>query len=125
MNLVVDTSVLIDYLRGGILWEQIIESEKEAICHIPTIVIFELFSGKSSKLPQNAQKIKNILKYLERIELTEKIAKRAGELYRDVNKTLQAPDYIIAASCLSIGGSVVTLNVKHFQNIPGLQIYPN
>lgn len=124
MNLVVDTSVLIDYLRGGILWEQIVKSEKEALFYIPTIVIFELFSGKSSKLDQNEQKIKNILKHLQRIELTEKIAERAGKLYRDVNKALQVPDYIIASSALEIKGTVLTLNKKHFEQIPQVDIYP-
>lgn len=68
------------------------------------------------------QKIKNILHYLQRVELTEEIAKRAGELYRDISKTLQVPDYIIAASALTLGGRVLTLNKKHFQQIPGLAI---
>lgn len=125
MKFVIDTSILIDALRGGIKWEKFLVSLSEAVqLHIPTIVIFELFSGSSTKEPKVYQKVADIIKYLQRVELTEEIAIRAGELFRDVNKTLQVPDYIVAASALEIGGIVVTLNKKHFQAIPGIKIYP-
>lgn len=125
MNYVVDTSILIDYLRGGSIWEQfLLEFEKNGKLFLPTIVIYELFSGKSSKDPANTRKITKIIDYFQKIELTEKIARRAGELYRDVTSKLDVPDYAIAASCMEVSGTVVTLNKKHFQQIPGLAIYP-
>lgn len=89
-----------------------------------TIVIFELFSGKSACDSSVSDKINRLLKNFRRIELDEKIAKRAAGLYRDISQTLQAPDYIIAASALEIGGTVLTLNTKHFQRISGLSLYP-
>lgn len=124
MKLVLDTSILIDFLRGGSRWEHLLtEVERDTTFYLPTIVIYELFSGRSTKNPQVYSRISKFLSYFEKIELTEDIAKRAGELYRDINKTLQAPDYIIAASCLAIGGSLVTLNLKHFRQIPNLPLY--
>ena len=125
MKIVVDTSILIDYLRGGTKWEHLLsEVEKDIEIYLPTIVVFELFSGKSSHKPQASRDIVDFIKYFQRIELTEEIAKKAGELYRDVSKTLQVPDYIVAASALDIGGTVVTLNKKHFAQIPHLSLYP-
>lgn len=125
MKLVIDTSILIDYLRGGIKWEKLLsEFERDAEIYLPTIVIFELFSGKSTSNPKIAKEINDFIKFFQRIELTEKIAKRAGALFRDVSKNLGAPDYIIAASALELNATIVTLNKKHFEQITNLNLYP-
>lgn len=125
MKLVVDTSIIIDYLRGGDSWDHVLGSvEGEGIFFLPTIVIFELFSGKSTRNTTTVQRITSFLNYFQKIELTESIAKRAGEIYRDLSITFQVPDYIIAASALEIGGTVITLNKRHFQQITGLSVYP-
>lgn len=125
MKLVLDTSIIIDYLRNDKRGVAFFNKEQEDIAfYLPTIVIFELFSGKST---QNFAKLKIIIdfiRYFQRIELTESIAERAGQIYRDISTTLQVPDYIIGASALEIGGMVVTLNRKHFEQIPNLAIYP-
>lgn len=124
MRLVIDTSILIDYLRGGIKWEELLSGfERDAEIYLPTIVIFELFSGKSTSDPRVAKEINNFIKFFQKVELTEKIAKRAGELFRDVSKNLDAPDYIIAASALELSATVVTFNKKHFEQIKNLNLY--
>lgn len=126
MRIIIDSSVFIDSLRGGkaadVIFNKIEELDAEIF--IPTIVIFELFSGQSSKKSLIRAKITNLIRSFKRIELTEEIAVRAGELYRQFGKHIGVSDYIIAACALSIGGTVLTLNTKHFQQIPGLQIYP-
>ena len=101
MKIVVDTSILIDYLRGGktgIQFIEKVEGDDELELFLPTIVIFELFSGQSTKSSIVVNKILNLLKFFQRIELTEDIARAAGQLFRDTKKTLQVPDCIIAAS---------------------------
>jgi predicted nucleic acid-binding protein len=126
MKLITDTSILIDFLRGGEagtnFFNQIKKQEFELL--IPTIIIFELFSGKSAENPTVLKKITNFLASFKRIELTEAIAIRAGQLYRQTGRTLGPQDYIIAASALEINATVVTLNTKHFGQIPNLNIYP-
>lgn len=125
MKLVVDTSILIDHLRGGMVWRDFLAGvEKDSEFFIPTIAIFELYSGKSTKDSLVSHKVISLIKLFQKIELTESIAKRAGEIYRDLSMTFQVPDYIIAASALEIGGTVITLNRKHFQQVPGLSLYP-
>lgn len=126
MKLIVDTSVLIDYLRGGTTGSQLFDriAKLDVELFIPTIVIFELFSGKSSKDLSIQITIANFIHNFKRVDLTEEVAIRAGELYREIGKHIGPQDYIIAASALEIGGTVVTLNTKHFQKIPGLKIYP-
>ena len=124
MKLVLDTSIIIDYLRNGQTGINFFDNiAEDVIFFIPTIVIFELFSGKSTINPEKLNKILDFMESFQRVELTETIAQRAGELYRDISTTLQVPDYIIAASTLEIGGEVVTLNKKHFMEIPNLKLY--
>lgn len=125
MNLVIDSSILIDRLRGGDKWLQFLETtDQENILYIPTIVLFELYSGQSARDPKEQIKIDNLIASMIRIDLSENIARKAAELFRALKIRLEVPDYIIAASALSIGATVVTLNKKHFQQIPGLSIYP-
>jgi|SRR3989344_835712 len=124
MKLVIDTSVLIDYLRGGMKWEELLgKLEKDAEIYLPTIVIFELFSGKSTAKQETASKINDFLGFFQKVELTERIAKRAGELFRDMNKNLGAPDYIIAATALELNAMLVTINTSHFKQIMHLTLY--
>ena len=125
MKIVIDSSVLIDYLRGGIIGKKLFDTieKQNPELFIPTIVFFELFSGTSTKNPSVKTKIINLVQNFKRIELTEEIAIHAGQLYRDNKGQAGVADYIIIASALSIGASVLTLNQKHFEQIPGLDIY--
>lgn len=127
MKIVADTSILIDYLRGGKVGARFIEKvegDDESELLLSTIVVFELFSGQSTKSPIVVTKILNLLKFFQRIELTEEIARQAGQLYRDTKKALQVPDCIIAASALQANATVATLNQKHFDQIPNISLYP-
>ena len=125
MKLILDTSILIDYLRNGSKGEKFFEDKTpQQQFFLPTIVIFELFSGQSTQSQETINKIKKFIRYFPRIDLTETIARRAGEIYRDVSHALDVPDYIIAASALEIDAEVVTLNKKHFEKIPRISLYP-
>ena len=124
MKMVIDSSILIDYIRGGSKWEEFVqEVSADTEFYLPTIVIYELFAGASTKSLKHSQELTDFLKRFEKIDLTEQIAKRAGELFRDLSQKIEIPDYIIAASALEIGGAVVTLNQKHFAQIPQLKLY--
>jgi len=125
MKLVLDSSIIIDYLRNGPIGVSFFEEKrKDDQFFLPTIVIFELFSGKSTNNSRIVKIINDFLHYFERITLTEVLANRAGKLYREVPQKLSVSDYLIAASALEINGEVVTLNKKHFELIPSLKIYP-
>src|SRR3989304_6209010 len=114
MRIIIDSSVFIDSLRGGkagnVIFNKIEKLDAEIF--IPTIVIFELFSGKSSKNSLIRAKITNLIRNFKMVELTEEIAIRAGGLYRKFGKHIGVSDYIIAASALDLGGKVATLPRK-------------
>ena len=127
MKIVVDSSIIIDYLRGGKKWDDFIsavETEQDPQLFLPTIVIFELYSDTSTKNIKKLQEMIYFISQFERIDLNEHIARLAGELSRDASQRIQAPDYIIAASPISTNAQVVTLNKKHFEQIPNINLYP-
>jgi predicted nucleic acid-binding protein len=109
VKVVVDSSIIIDYLRGGKKWSEFIDDAPRDIqLFLPTVVIFELFSGSSTSNTRTPQEV---------------IAFIRG--FRDIKIKIQAADYIIAATALSINATILTLNRKHFEQIPGLAIYGN
>jgi predicted nucleic acid-binding protein len=125
MKIIIDSSIIIDYLRGGTKWHSFLkEAPRNAELFLPTIVIFELFSGQSSKNSTARKDILHLLQQFTFIELTETIAITAGDLYRQFGKHIGVSDYIIAASALELNASIVTLNKKHFEQITNLNIYP-
>lgn len=124
MKVVVDTSILIDHLRGGTKWNDFKASaDRNTQLFLPTIVIFELFSGSSTENVSKLQQMLSFIHQFQRIDLNEDIAKVAGELFRDAKIKIQAADCIIAATALELGTIILTLNKKHFQKIPGIKVY--
>lgn len=124
MKLVFDTNILIDHLRGGDVWDRILEEiDEDTQIYLPSIVMLELFSGQSSKDKKNSKKILDLVDCFKIIALDSEIARVAGELYRDVRKDLEVPDYIVAATALHLKAEVVTLNKKHFRELPGLKVF--
>lgn len=125
MNYIFDTSIIIDALRQNKNAREIFKKFDNNNDHlfVSTVVGFELFSGGSSKDSAQRKNIELFMKYFTEVDLTWKISKLAGEIYRDNIKSLEVPDYIIAATAMEIGAQVVTLNKKHFSQIPNLMIY--
>lgn len=118
----IDSDILIDYLR---LHEKAIDllnnlnRKDRAIAHIS---VFELLRGCNKKT-QEAQ-INRFIKKFSVIKLDEKIAKKALEIYRIKRWTigLGIVDSFIAATGILNKCELITRNVKHYQNIPGLKI---
>ena len=124
MKLVLDTNILIDHLRGGDVWDSILKKvDENTKFYLPSIVMIELFSGQSSKDKKSFDKIMKLVKCFDLVDLDSEIAAKAGELYRDVSKSLEVPDYVVAATALHLKAGVVTLNRKHFKLIPELEMF--
>lgn len=125
MKLVLDTNIFIDKLRGGTKLDDFFSGVDEGVeLFLPTVVVFELFAGLSSKQKSISDKIIEFRKYFHEIDLNWNVARRAAEIHRD-NKDIEAFDCIVAATAIEIGAQVVTLNKKHFGKIPQVAIYSN
>ena len=126
MNYIFDTNIIIDALRQNKKAREVFKKfdNNNDDLFISSVVGFELFYGSSSKDAVQRKNIESFMKYFTEVDLTWKISKHAGEIYRDDTKGLEVPDYIIAATAMEIGAQVVTLNKKHFNQIPNLMLYP-
>ncbi len=97
-ELVFDTDILVDHLRGTNKATELIEKVKEGsiIGYISILTEAELFAGKDSEDNNKRMLLTELLSLFNKIEVNEAIARLAGEFRRKYNITLA--DAIIAAT---------------------------
>ncbi len=122
MNLLLDTSVLVDHLRNDARAVDMLlaANERDDQLWASVITRAELLGGMRS--PERAATMR-LLDSLAWVEVTVEIADRAGELrrmYRQSHPGVDLADFVIAASAESGDARLVTQNVKHFPMFAGL-----
>lgn len=125
MNTIVDSSVIIDYIRADIGdLPDLLDNAKigKIKLLVPTVVILELWSGRSMNLIKNNKRVDLIFSSMEKVDLTESIAKRAGALIRN-NYVYGGFDAVIAASALELNAQLATRNRRHFEKVKGLRLF--
>jgi predicted nucleic acid-binding protein len=114
-KLLIDTDIIIDYLRGIALAIKFIEKNcLNATCAISTITVAELYAGVREG--KERQTLTQFLSLFEIIELDQAIAEKGGLFRRDYGKShnVGLADALIAATCENIHATLVTLNKKHY-----------
>jgi hypothetical protein len=121
-RILLDSDILIDYLRGEKESKELIvyllENSK---CYLTAINIAEIYSDKDLSDPQKEFIIDNFLKNFNFILLYKEISKTAGSLGRKDN--LPLADAFIGAASLIYDIILITRNIKDFQKIIGLKIF--
>lgn len=118
----VDSDVLIDYLRGFENARKfLLKANEGKLLLISVVSVVEIFSGKETRGEEKKDRIEEFLENFEIIELDARIAKYAGELRRDYQKPFA--DMIIAATAIFLGISLATKNIKHFEGIKNLELH--
>lgn len=114
--MVVDTSVLIDCLRGNEAAHQALQDQslihKEIFCS--EISRAEIFAGM---WPEESEHTRKFLDAFLWQDLNSEIAILAGELafaHRDLSNRTSLADYIVAATAQRLEASLWTLNIKDF-----------
>ncbi|MEK9171177.1 MAG: type II toxin-antitoxin system VapC family toxin [Patescibacteria group bacterium] len=124
-KVVIDTSIIIDFTRAGTgQLPDLIEAAKsdEIELFIPTVVILELWIGKSMQQSKNTAAAEKLFSGIKRIDLVESIAKLAGKLLR--KNLLTGPmDAVIAASALELNAKLATGNRRHFEKVKNLRLF--
>lgn len=120
---VLDTDVLIDYLRGaGPGWKLVREIRATLSFRITAVTAFELALGHSyahDPAPADALLDGSFLM------LTREAALRGGAVLRGLRASgagIEIRDAMQAGICLEVGAPLVTRNVRHFARIPGLRV---
>ncbi len=122
MLLLVDSSVLIDHLRGI---EPAVARLKAAVdagdeLWSVTVVRTEILAGA---LPAEEESITRLLSGLQWLDVTSELADAAGRLastYMRSHSGVDTVDYLIAAGAQHLGADLLTLNVRHFPMFPSL-----
>ncbi|MGB2682324.1 MAG: type II toxin-antitoxin system VapC family toxin [Candidatus Competibacter sp.] len=111
--LLIDTDVIIDYLRGQVNAVDYIERLTNPLL-ISVITVAELYSGVREGEERTA--LETFLSAFELVTVSEEIAVKGGLHRRDYGKShkIGLADALIAATAEIRGATLITLNTKHF-----------
>lgn len=132
MGLILDASVLIGAERGTFDLQKLLASAADDTVAIAAITASELLHGverarDAAKRGQRHQYVEDILDAFPAIPFGLAEARIYARLWAALaarGKMIGAHDAQVAATALSIGSAVVTLNQKEFKRLPGLTVTP-
>lgn len=118
----IDTDILITVLRTGrnlddLMGRSLAEKDILGIC---VITIAELYAGASAQELQEQNRLDELIGTFFVVPINADLAKRAGGI--KFSSGIPLDDALIAASALATNSVLVTQNIKHFQEVQGLNI---
>lgn len=120
MSVVLDSSVLIDHLRGDEAATRFLAGlPREPWCSEITRV--EVVRGMRAGERTRTEQLFRLIRW---VPVDEPIARMAGDLGRRLRRShhgIGAADLIVAASALTLGVELATANVRHFPMFRGLR----
>lgn len=123
----IDTNILSYFLRGDTAVVNQFRIYRRH-CSYLSFSIFTYYETKSGLLYRDAhrqmERFNQLANVSEIITFDEAIADTASDIYRHLRArglTLAPIDLLIGATAVCYNYTLVTANVKHFQNIPGIR----
>lgn len=126
VKVVVDTSIIIDYLQQRSEYFLKLEEAKlsgRLELLIPYVVVVELFAGEDAKRKKTREAIELTLEDIVLVDLDRASAQKAGEIIRKYPQIPGPIDAIIAAIAMEHEAQIAAHNIKHFQQIRGLKLF--
>lgn len=119
--LIIDTDVLIDYLRDQPQAVTFLEGADQSLA-ASVITVAELYAGVRDG--EERQRLDGFVQAFELIALDQQAAVVAGLWRRQYGRThgTGLADALIAASADAVGGTLVTLNNRHFPMLQNLLV---
>lgn len=122
MTTLVDTSVLIDVLRGERpALEALQRARREGSLHASEVTRLEVLAGMR---PEEEGRTRELFAVLTWHPVDESLAEIAGEFGRTwlpSHRGIDSADLAIAATAKSLRASLLTRNIRHFPMFPELQ----
>ena len=118
--ILVDTDVVVDYLRGHGTAVAFVKKHAESIV-LSAIVVAELYAGV--KGDQEQAVLDELVSFFRIIPVTDEIARAGGLHKRDYggSHSVSLADAIVAATAQAQDAELKTLNVKHYPMLKGLK----
>ena len=127
MKLVLDTNIFSDYAEGVPQTVDFMATYGEFI-YLPSVVLGELYFGfmKGSRQQINEKKLQQFIGRLkvEIININRDVARKYAIIYLSLQKQgnkIPINDVWIAASCMDVGGTLLTRD-KHFAVVEQIEI---
>ena len=120
--ILVDTSILIDHLRGRAEPGRLMREALLAEVTLAASVVTKVEVLGSMRSPEKAA-VRAIFSVVDWLPVTEDIADRAGSLarkYRRSHGSIDVVDYLIAATTEQHDADLWTRNVRHFPMLQNL-----
>lgn len=122
--MVVDTSIIIQYIRTKDKFSTILyKLTNSEVIFISTVSLYELYIGANTTDKQNDVKLST--RNLIVLPFTYKISVKAAKIFHQLkakNQLIEFRDIFIAATCIMYNLPIITLNKKHFERIEGLAV---
>ena len=114
MNVVVDTNILIDLLRGREQARSVLRRHRRQAISVVTRI--ELLAGPADDM----KKVRDLLEGLEVERIDDNVAEAAAAIRRE--HRLKLPDAVILATARVRGVPLLTRNTHDFDGLEGVEI---
>ena len=111
-DLLVDTDVFVDHLRGA----RLLQPGRDRLSY-STITRAELFAGAGGE----EQTVGRLLAPFQELPVDRAIAEAAGRIRRTTG--IRLPDALIAATALGHGRALLSRNRRDFERVPKLRLH--
>jgi len=130
MGIILDTSVLIEAERQEFVIDKFTGNREEELFGLSVISVAELLNGvhradSTKRRLKRSAYVEKIIELFPVYSFEISIARIYSELWADLSRKgiqIGAHDLIIGSTALSLGFSVATFNLRHFERIEGLKI---
>ena len=130
MGVILDTSVLIEAERQEFNIDKLTEDRNEEIFGLSVISVSELLHGvhradSTKRRLKRSAFVEKIIELFPIYSFDMSVARIYAEVWSDLSKNgiqIGAHDLILGSTALSMGFSVATFNIRHFERIEGLKI---
>ncbi len=130
MGVVLDTSVLIEAERQRFEIDKFTENREDEIFGLSVITVTELLHGvhradSTKRRLKRSAYVEKVIELFPVYVFEISVARIYSELWSDLSRKgiqISAHDLIIGSTALSLGFSVATYNMRHFERIEGLEI---
>lgn len=130
MGVILDTSVLIEAERQEFAIGKLTENRDEEVFGLSVISVSELLHGvhradSTKRRLKRSAYVEKIIALFPIYVFDMSVARIYAELWSDLSKKgiqIGAHDLIIGSTALSLGFSVATFNIRHFERVEGLKL---
>jgi predicted nucleic acid-binding protein len=122
VTVVVDTSVLVDHLRGDDRARRLVGEVARSGTRAAAAVLTKIEILAGVRTDETAA-TRRLLDRLEWIDVDGEVAERAGDLaarYLRSHPGIEVVDYVIAATAQRLDAELLTRNIRHFPMFPEL-----